>query len=172
MENFLLCSRILYDKDLLDKTKEIENLKKERREAWGDYYKLENIFLEHYYCSDRDKIHYCNHCSTWLCRHVISEETENMAKCGLCDTVCVYLNAEEQEIDGSFEVSWTIWFKERKQCPMCGEIKEKLAPIYELVGLGVEGWCLHCILEHIINNMPRWLERESLDFAFNKWKHT
>ena len=29
MENLLLCSRTLYDKDLLDKTREIEELKKE-----------------------------------------------------------------------------------------------------------------------------------------------
>ena len=32
MENLLLCSKTLYDKDLLDKTKEIEALKKEIEE--------------------------------------------------------------------------------------------------------------------------------------------
>ena len=32
MENLLLCSRALYDKDLLDKTREIEEIRKKNKE--------------------------------------------------------------------------------------------------------------------------------------------
>ena len=51
MENLLLCSRTLYDKDLLDKTKEIEKLRKENEELKkSPIAELNIVFYGHMRC--------------------------------------------------------------------------------------------------------------------------
>ena len=56
MENLLLCSRTLYDKDLLDKTREIEEIRKENEELKEKVKKMQfNICCHNYAdeCSQR-----------------------------------------------------------------------------------------------------------------------
>jgi len=120
MENLLLCSRALYDKDLLDKKREIEELKnkikKMQRNICSHNYKDESD--QRYYpwvdsdCGAGDNLHYCLYCKLQKCDHLISDKQETIARCPWCSIFSVILNATEEE-------------KSLKICDVCYFIKEK-----------------------------------------------
>ena len=122
MENLLLCSRALYDKDLLDKTREIEELKNkinemQRNICYHNYSNMGDPYLNRFYywvdsVCDEDKPHYCVNCRRLMCDHLICDKQETIAECDECNMFSVILNATEKE-------------KSLKICDYCSCFKQK-----------------------------------------------